>query len=188
MKPVGGAEQCHAPFVHESRVSVIFFREPRGHVLSQYLHAAYAGRASLRRARGLPVVQGNDIDGFGKVNAGDVALWTLFATAHISALLVLVVGKPFCRGLDTIERRLWRLQPDEHDGQNAHLRRRALELRLREGSVFSCPEDFARSFTMLSDVPCRSVRSHARTMLGRGKRMPSRQGMQRLPQSTWLMS
>eukprot|EP00966_Prymnesium_polylepis_P330488 7386131-Prymnesium_polylepis.1 len=66
VKPVGGAEQCHAPFVHESRVSVIFFREPRGHVLSQYLHAAYAGRATARRARGLPVVKGDDLAGFGQ--------------------------------------------------------------------------------------------------------------------------
>ena len=48
VRPVGGAEQCYPPFAHASRVNVIFFREPRGHVLSQYLHGAYAGKAAKR--------------------------------------------------------------------------------------------------------------------------------------------
>ena len=26
---VGGAEQCYAPFAHESRINVVFLREPR---------------------------------------------------------------------------------------------------------------------------------------------------------------
>lgn len=60
VRVVGGAEQCLAPFVHESRVNVVFLREPRGHVLSQYLHGAYAGRATARRSKGFPVVDGDD--------------------------------------------------------------------------------------------------------------------------------
>ena len=31
VKPVGGAEQCYPPFMHASRVNIIFFREPRAH-------------------------------------------------------------------------------------------------------------------------------------------------------------
>ena len=66
VRPVGGAEQCYPPFAHESRINVIFFREPRGHALSQYLHGAYAGRTKLRRAAGYPRVEGDDLTGFGQ--------------------------------------------------------------------------------------------------------------------------
>ena len=66
VRPVGGAEQCYPPFAHESRINVIFFREPRGHALSQYLHGAYAGRTKLRRDAGYPVVDGDDLAGFDK--------------------------------------------------------------------------------------------------------------------------
>ncbi len=54
---VAGAEQCYAPFSHPSRLSITLFREPRSHVLSMYLHGAYAGksRAKRRRAAGFPV-------------------------------------------------------------------------------------------------------------------------------------
>ena len=41
---VAGAEQCMQPFRHPSRINVIFFREPRAHVLSQYMHGATVGR------------------------------------------------------------------------------------------------------------------------------------------------
>jgi len=44
VRRVAGAEQCYTPFVHESRVNIIFFREPRAHVISQYLHGATVGR------------------------------------------------------------------------------------------------------------------------------------------------
>jgi hypothetical protein len=64
VRPVGGAEQCYPPFAHDSRVNIIFFREPRGHALSQYLHGAYAGRTARRRAAGYPVVAGDDVAGF----------------------------------------------------------------------------------------------------------------------------
>ena len=66
VRPVGGAEQCYPPFAHMSRINVIFFREPRGHALSQYLHGAYAGRTKLRRAAGYPRVEGDDLAGFGQ--------------------------------------------------------------------------------------------------------------------------
>lgn len=66
VRPVGGAEQCYPPFAHESRINIIFFREPRGHALSQYLHGAYAGRTKLRRAAGYPRVDGDDLAGFGQ--------------------------------------------------------------------------------------------------------------------------
>jgi hypothetical protein len=66
VRPVGGAEQCYAPFAHESRINIIFLREPRGHALSMYLHGAYAGRTARRRAAGYPIVPGNDLAGFTK--------------------------------------------------------------------------------------------------------------------------
>ena len=65
VKPVAGAEQCYAPFVHQSRINIVFFREPRSHALSMYLHGAYAGRAARRRAAGYPFVRGDDMAGFG---------------------------------------------------------------------------------------------------------------------------
>ena len=64
VRPVGGAEQCYAPFAHESRVNIIFFREPRSHALSMYLHGAYAGRTKRRREAGYPRVDGDDLAGF----------------------------------------------------------------------------------------------------------------------------
>jgi hypothetical protein len=66
VRPVGGAEQCYAPFAHESRINIMFLREPRGHALSMYLHGAYAGRTARRRAAGYPIVPGNDLAGFTK--------------------------------------------------------------------------------------------------------------------------
>lgn len=66
VRPVGGAEQCYWPFVHPSRINVVFFREPRSHVLSQYLHGAYAGRTARRRAAGYPRVDGDDLAGFAR--------------------------------------------------------------------------------------------------------------------------
>ena len=41
---VAGAEQCHPPFVHQSRINIVFLREPRRHVISMYLHGASVGR------------------------------------------------------------------------------------------------------------------------------------------------
>ena len=76
VRPVGGAEQCYPPFAHESRVNIIFFREPRGHALSQYLHGAYAGRSARRRASGYPVVQGDDLTGFARWVAHFARDWT----------------------------------------------------------------------------------------------------------------
>ena len=64
VKPVGGAEQCYPPFMHASRVNIIFFREPRAHVLSQYLHGATVGREKAnakwlrRKAAGYPMGDG----------------------------------------------------------------------------------------------------------------------------------
>ena len=76
VRPVGGAEQCYPPFAHASRVNVIFFREPRGHVLSQYLHGAYAGKAAKRRAAGFPHVDGDDIAGLARWAAHFARGWT----------------------------------------------------------------------------------------------------------------
>ena len=75
-RPVGGAEQCYPPFMHESRVNVIFFREPRGHALSQYLHGAYQGRFRTRRAAGYPVVKGDDAAGFAQWVSHFARGWT----------------------------------------------------------------------------------------------------------------
>ena len=64
VKPVGGAEQCYPPFMHASRVNIIFFREPRAHALSQYLHGATVGREKAnakwlrRKAAGYPMGDG----------------------------------------------------------------------------------------------------------------------------------
>ena len=75
-RPVGGAEQCMPPFLHESRVNMVFFREPRGHALSQYLHGAYQGRSARRRAAGYPVVKGDDAAGFAQWVAHYARSWT----------------------------------------------------------------------------------------------------------------
>ncbi len=65
VRPVGGAEQCYPPFAHDSRVNIIFLRNPRSHLLSMYLHGAYAGRVARRRAAGYPVgLPGGDMAGF----------------------------------------------------------------------------------------------------------------------------
>ena len=76
MRVVGGAEQCYPPFAHESRIGVVFVREPRGHALSQYLHGAYAGRAARRRAAGFPWVPGDDMAGFGRWISHFATGWT----------------------------------------------------------------------------------------------------------------
>ena len=66
VRPVGGAEQCYPPFMHASRVNIIFFREPRAHALSQYLHGATVGREKpnakwlRRKAAGYPMGDGPD--------------------------------------------------------------------------------------------------------------------------------
>ena len=65
-RPIGGAEQCYVPFAHESRINIIFLREPRGHALSMYLHGAYAGRTARRRAAGYPIDKENDLAGFAR--------------------------------------------------------------------------------------------------------------------------
>ena len=75
-RPVAGAEQCLAPFVHESRINMIFFRQPRSHALSQYLHGAYQGRSARRRAAGYPVVKGDDASGFAQWVAHFARGWT----------------------------------------------------------------------------------------------------------------
>ena len=54
-KRVGGAEQCYPPYVHESRVNIVFLREPRSHLLSMYQHGLQSYRdfrkcVSSRRA------------------------------------------------------------------------------------------------------------------------------------------
>ena len=76
--PVGGAEQCYPPFVHPTRVNIIFFREPRAHVVSQYLHGATVGSVGRkgpnakwlrRRDAGYPMGDG---DGG---QAGGLARW-----------------------------------------------------------------------------------------------------------------
>ena len=78
VRPVGGAEQCYPPFVHESRVNIIFFREPRAHALSQYLHGATVGREKpnakwlRRKAAGYPM--GDGPDGL----AGGLARWAAY--------------------------------------------------------------------------------------------------------------
>lgn len=76
VRPVGGAEQCYAPFAHESRINIIFLREPRGHALSMYLHGAYAGRTARRRAAGYPIVPANDHAGFAKWIDHFARAWT----------------------------------------------------------------------------------------------------------------
>jgi len=75
VRPVGGAEQCYPPFMHASRVNIIFFREPRAHALSQYLHGATVGREKAnakwlrRKAAGYPM--GDGAEGL----TGGLALW-----------------------------------------------------------------------------------------------------------------
>ncbi len=78
VRPVGGAEQCYPPFMHASRVNIIFFREPRAHALSQYLHGATVGREKpnakwlRRKAAGYPM--GDGPDGL----AGGLARWAAY--------------------------------------------------------------------------------------------------------------
>ena len=67
--PVGGAEQCYPPFVHPSRINIVFLRHPRAHVLSMYLHGAHSGRVARRRAAGYP--WGNGTGGL----AEGIGLW-----------------------------------------------------------------------------------------------------------------
>ena len=75
VKPVGGAEQCYPPFMHASRVNIVFFREPRAHAISQYLHGATVGRDKpnakwlRRKAAGYPM--GDGAEGL----AGGLARW-----------------------------------------------------------------------------------------------------------------
>jgi len=67
-RPVGGAEQCYPPFVHPSRVNVVFLRHPRSHLVSMYLHGASAGRFERRRAAGYPWGNGTGglVEGIGR--------------------------------------------------------------------------------------------------------------------------
>ena len=78
---VAGAEQCYRPFVHgPSRINVVFFREPRAHVLSQYLHGATVGlnrrdpaRSNKKWSRRLAAGYPMGVDGAGL--AGGFAQW-----------------------------------------------------------------------------------------------------------------
>lgn len=54
VRPVGGAEQCYPPFVHLSRINVVFLRHPRAHVISMYMHGAHSGHFARRRSVGYP--------------------------------------------------------------------------------------------------------------------------------------
>ena len=134
VRPVGGAEQCYPPFAHESRVNVLFLREPRSHVLSQYLHGAYAGRTARRRAAGYPIGENGDVtDGLRRWIAHFADGWTPQKGDFYSYNPLNMMARTYA----AIRPRLLpraispRQRAAPHGAPQAYVPRHAMELRLR---------------------------------------------------------
>lgn len=98
VKQVGGAEQCYPPFAHPSRVNIIFFRHPRAHLVSMYVHGGHSGRFQKRRAAGYPWRNGTDglVKGIGLWASHFADGWTPVSAVINPTIGTLPLPRYFC--------------------------------------------------------------------------------------------